>query len=406
MAVMQELPKLVPDSIAAYHTDRARCQIERKKAARKLVRQSKAKKPDGVDVDVDMEQPTEQKKEGAIEAGPSTSTYKTLEFGPAPLKPEILDHLVLGINETIKSLERAIDDLKLRLMMMVDRLDGINLKPGTNLLPTAPRDSSPRSPSPEPTTGKSKEISPPAFVVIPLHSISPQSLVTPIPQYAATYNALVWQWGQLARIIKTRTKEADWVEALGEDREEVRVVPLGRVEGELAAMVGLRRLACLTINVSLPHFLACLYSRAAARVILMLILMVQRSHPNLDLLEKILPKSVLHPPRHALTLPYPTSNLKVHHGKGNSTEQTKDPAPQPHVHYAPVTIKGITTSTPIDANSKKKKRLEEVRQKRIESKARRKLEREGGKKSKNSEKPREKGSKTGNTTKKSIGHKS
>lgn len=248
MAVMQELPKLVPDSIAAYHTDRARCQVERKKAARKLVRQTKAKKPEG-EVDVDMDPTTVQKEEVVVDAGPS----KSLEVGPAPTKPEILDHLVLGINETIKSLERAIDDLKLRLMMMVDRLDGINLKPGTNLLATAPQESTSRKPSPEPTTEEPKEISPPAFIVIPLHSISPQSLVTPIPQYAATYNALVWQWSQLARIVKTRTKESEWAEVLGQEREEVRVVPLGRVEGEMAAMVGLRRLACLTINVGSPH---------------------------------------------------------------------------------------------------------------------------------------------------------
>jgi len=99
----------------------------------------------------------------------------------------------------------------------------------------------------------------------------------------------------------------------------------------------------------------------------------QRSHPQLQLLEKILPKSVLHPPRHALTLPYPTSNLKVH------TNDTKDvSAPLPHVHYAPVTIKGVTTSTPVDANSKKKIRLGEVRQKRVEAKLKRKVEREGG----------------------------
>ena len=90
-----------------------------------------------------------------------------------------------------------------------------------------------------------------------------------------------------------------------------------------------------------------------------------------------MPKSVLHPPRHALTLPYPTSNLKVH---GNDVKD--ESAPLPHVHYAPVTIKGITTSTPVDANSKKKIRLGEVRQKRVEAKLKRKLEIEGGGKTK------------------------
>jgi len=94
-----------------------------------------------------------------------------------------------------------------------------------------------------------------------------------------------------------------------------------------------------------------------------------------------LPKSVLHPPRHALTLPYPTSNLKVH---GNDFKDVS--APLPHVHYAPVTIKGITTSTPVDANSKKKIRLGEVRQKRVEAKLKRKLEIEGGGKTKSKSK--------------------
>ena len=73
-----------------------------------------------------------------------------------------------------------------------------------------------------------------------------------------------------------------------------------------------------------------------------------------------------------MTLPYPTSNLKVHTGKDSGN------VPLPHVHYAPVTIKGITTKTPIDVNSRKKKRLEEVREKRVESKLKRKVEREGG----------------------------
>lgn len=43
-----------------------------------------------------------------------------------------------------------------------------------------------------------------------------------------------------------------------------------------------------------------------------------------------------------------------------------------------MTIKGITTSTPVDANSKKKIRLGEVRQKRVDAKLKRKSEREGG----------------------------
>lgn len=229
MAVMKELPRLVPDEIAAYHTSRARCQVDRKKATRKRARIAK--------VSGDLEMKVDS------ESGPLEELSTSLEN---PVKPEILDHMVLGINETIKSLETAIDDLKLRLLMIADRLNGIQLKPSTNLLPTA---SPERSPSPAPPLAK--ESSPPAFIIIPLQSISPQTLVAPIPQYAATYNSLVWQWGQLSRIAKTRIQESDWTDVIGEEREEILVVPLGRVEGEMAALVGLRRLACLAIVVSL-----------------------------------------------------------------------------------------------------------------------------------------------------------
>lgn len=61
-----------------------------------------------------------------------------------------------------------------------------------------------------------------------------------------------------------------------------------------------------------------------------------------------------------------------------------------------MTIKGITTSTPVDANSKKKVRLGEVRQKRADAKLKRKLERETGGKPK---------SKTKTTPKSKVGHK-
>jgi hypothetical protein len=39
-------------------------------------------------------------------------------------------------------------------------------------------------------------------------------------------------------------------DVIGGLKEEVRVVPLGKVEGEMAGMVGLRRLACLGVKVS------------------------------------------------------------------------------------------------------------------------------------------------------------
>jgi hypothetical protein len=189
--------------------------------------------------------PDEVNTESAILDAPMDNVEDMTDKGPA--KPEILNHLVLGINETIKSLERAIDDLKFTLLRMGDALNGTlpgsnAAQPQTRFLPTAP---APQTPSP-PTDHAETPLE---WIIIPLQSINPQTLVSPIPQYCATYNSLVYQHLQLGKAVRGRLKEADW-NVMGEDRLEVRVVPLGSVEGELAAMVGLRRLACLGIRVS------------------------------------------------------------------------------------------------------------------------------------------------------------
>ena len=174
-----------------------------------------------------------------------TSVEDTTAESIRPSPPHILNHLVLGINETIKALERNIDDLKERLTLIADKLNGISLPTRNDLLPTAPR-----SPSPEPSSGAGSGPSAPlGWVIVPLLSVNPQSLVSPIPQYCATYNSLVYQWGQLSKTVKTRLQESEW-DVLGEEREEVRVVPLGDVEKEMAGFVGLRRLACMGVRVS------------------------------------------------------------------------------------------------------------------------------------------------------------
>ena len=287
--------------------------------------------------------------------------------------PEVLQHLVFGINETIKSLERSIDDLKMRLMIMADALSG-TIKPALQvdsdgLLPTAPTDpeESPAitlNPAPVLVTPV-----PPAFIVIPLQSISPQSLVSAIPQYCATYNALVYQWGQLRKHVEAKWK-GGYQMVVGEPREEVRLVPLGDVEAEMAKLVGLRRLACVAIRVSVSDTPP---SHAYPS---------QTSHPSLQVLTDLLPKSVLQPPRHKITLPYVTSSLAVHSGGKRKRAQTEPVesnldtgALLPDVHYAPLTIKGITTTAPVDGQARKAKRLEEVRARRKEVKERTRQER-------------------------------
>jgi len=271
---MAALPQLVPSSIADYHVSRARCQKREKRGRRKDKRAigkeaaDTGDKGDVMDIveragqedtTVKEDASTGEKRKSVppdteIQIDPpakksrtSSSTKELHDTRPA--KPEILNHLVLGINETIKSLERSIEDLKLRLVMLANTLNASQLpQPKANhLLPTAPRSPSPPPPLPLPIP-LVERLNAPTFILIPIQSISPQSLVSPIPQYCATFNSLIYQYSQLVKVARTRLKgggDGDW-----EDREEVRVVPMGRVEEDMAGLGGLRRLACLAVRVS------------------------------------------------------------------------------------------------------------------------------------------------------------
>lgn len=219
-------------------------------------------------------------KKARKDASETTTTKE-----PQLTTPEILQHLVIGTNETIKELERNIDELKLRLMMIADKLNETQNKGKQkraaprpeDLLPTAPLSpSSSSSPSPPPsplqthqalpdppersgqdssTRGVSAhlakpKLSPIGWILIPLPSISPQSIVSPIPQYCATYNSLLYQWLQLKKVAEKRIPQTQLADVLGESRDEIRVVPLGKVELEMSQIIGLRRVACLSIRVS------------------------------------------------------------------------------------------------------------------------------------------------------------
>ncbi|WVF66466.1 hypothetical protein IAT40_001206 [Kwoniella sp. CBS 6097] len=432
-ATLHALKELIPADVADYHVSRARCHQQEKRVRRRQLRKdgkdeglvegkAGSVKSEVTGEDVPMsgmtsdDQPVigEKRKSADLSSSgqPAAKKPRTVDTTRTtaadgtqsstvtvdrPIKPVILSDLVLGINEVIKSLETHIDQLKVQLLMMGDALSGrqftkpssVNAGEGKerdvgHLLPTAPR-----SPSPEPDTvnpSESKDTATPSlatssprapplpleFVVVPLLSVNPPSLVSPIPQYCATYNALVYQHQQLARICRTRVKKDQLDELIGVEREECRVVPLGDVELEMAQLVGLRRLACLG---------------------------VRSSHPNIEIIRKLLPKSVLHSPRHALTLPIPTSTLNFHtttttkmkssskasqrqSGGAASTKTAKTsvlPVPVPDVHYADLHIKGIQTKMPVDNTARKAKRLEEVRRKRVEAKLRKKEGKRRGK---------------------------
>jgi hypothetical protein len=215
-----------------------------------------------------------------LPAGPSTTTATI-----RPTVPPLLDHLVFGINEVVKMLERQSDQLRIRIMELGDVLakqqaggkgktkDASNGAKNRELLPTAPTgnvsgnvtapetlstvhtdESSATAPA-----ATSSRLSPLQYIIIPLGSINPPTLVSHIPPYAATHNTLVYQYNHMVRVARSRLSATCMKEAVGsvgeegadvKEEEEVRVVPLGRVEEELAQMAGLRRLACIGVRVS------------------------------------------------------------------------------------------------------------------------------------------------------------
>jgi hypothetical protein len=321
-SVLQTIPQLVPENVAPYHVSRQRCQKQasRRKQKDRRKAQANAKTTSGVggtgvngekatineaskmeDREISAaktstgpggDQKGARKRASAppIAARPAKKARKdasedTTSKNPQLTTPEILQHLVIGTNETIKELERNIDELKLRLMMIADRLNETQNKGKQkraaprpeDLLPTAPLSpSSSSSPSPPPSPQQihqalpdppgrgaqdssargvsahlaKPKLSPIGWILIPLPSISPQSIVSPIPQYCATYNSLLYQWLQLKKVAEKRIPQTQLADVLEESRDEIRVVPLGKVELEMSQMIGLRRVACLSIRVS------------------------------------------------------------------------------------------------------------------------------------------------------------
>lgn len=264
--VVHLLRELIPSDVADYHVSRARCHIKEKRAKRaQKTKETKASSEQSDSSEkADQEQAGKADDEDAemedLESSAGQKQKQSSDIFESGLKrperPEILSHLVLGINEVIKSIEHQIGSLKTRIMIMGDALNGD--QPGkpdaSNFLPTAPRSPSPSNSDAEATEGQSQSVLSPSapvnFIIIPLLSINPQSLVSPILQYCATYNAHVYQHTQLAKILRTRLKKSQWTDVIGDEREEIAVVPLGAVEKDLADMVGLRRLACLALRVS------------------------------------------------------------------------------------------------------------------------------------------------------------
>lgn len=303
LGVMAALPQIIPVEVADYHVSRQRCSQAAKRARKR--------KSEGKEV-------TQE------EADSENIIYR----------PDVLDHLVLGLNETTKALERSIADLRLQMAILADALAAKTTTP--RFLPAGPTAATPIT-------------SPLVFVVIPHTSVSPFSLIEDVATTIATHNTLLQQYSQLR--MATNAPQHSHLAHLASDIPEIRLVPLGRREAELAAAAGLRRLSSFA---------------------------VRASHPALAVLDRLLPHSILRPPKHSVTLPWPSLSLTVHgeETKKTETENKKaekakavDSVPVPPIEYAALHIKGIHTTAPADPAARKERRLAEVRAKRVETKA-------------------------------------
>lgn len=312
---MSELPQIIPQEVADYHVSRARCSKAAKRA----------------------------RKAAALKEGEASATEAAKEPSePIPaeaIRPDILDHLVLGLNEVIKALEQATRELEVQLIELADAIEGVPSMP--RFLPTEPTE-------PVEAVGKvSAPAAPLSHVLVPHLSVSPLALVDPIPALCATYNTHVRQLRVLAKSAPANVSVPD--------SAEIRLVSLGKEEAEVAALAGLRRVACFA---------------------------VRKSHPQVGVLDELCKN--IPPPRHSITLPFPT-RLRVIDGEkssGEGSQKDKQGAkgttklPDAPVQYAPLHVKALHTTAPLDNNARKAVRLEEVRKKRAENKAKRRQARE------------------------------
>lgn len=308
LGVMAALPKVMPVEVADYHVSRQRC--------------SRAAKRD-----------RKRKRTADGEVSTTGETGKVEQSIVQP--PSILEHLVLGLNETTKALERSIADLRFRMAILGDNLAASSSSP--RYLPTEPREV---TAPPE---------NPVVFILVPHTSVSPFTLIADLATTVATHNTLSRQHSQLRTA--TNAPQFKHLAHLASGVPEIRLVPLGSREKELAAAAGLRRLTSFA---------------------------VRANHPNIAVLEGLLPTNILQPPRHSVTLPWPSMNLTVHNGeepKANGAKKAAAPGktalPVPPIEYAALHIKGVHTTAPADATARKAQRLIEVRAKRVEDKSQR-----------------------------------
>ncbi|KAL7418985.1 hypothetical protein Q5752_006669 [Cryptotrichosporon argae] len=323
-SILALMPNLIPPSIAAYHAARDRSHRSSKRKASK---------------------PTVAANALPVPSGPSSSAPPaSLDAAPAPSPafepPEILAHLVIGLNETLKLVETATALVRLRSQVLHDAL----LAYTSGLLPAARAAHENFAPGP-------------AYVLVPHLSVSPAALVAPVLAVVATHNAVVFQHAHVVRAARARIPMR--VAEMGEDEVgECKVVPMGDREVALAEAAGLRRVAAVVIKAS---------------------------HPALAKLDALLPASVLKAPRHALTLPFAPLRVvdAAHGGAGGAAAASSAVSAaggpgmglEVEAELVPLPVKALSTAAPVDAGSRKGARLAEVRKRRVEGKMARRAER-------------------------------
>lgn len=203
--------------------------------------------------------------------------------------PDLLSHLVFGINEVSKRMEKQIAWLAEEADVLcgepvVPRLGGSNspakssLRPrrgvlAANLVPTAPVEpiveegDADMEPSAASTTNSTPNSVPPAplrIIYVCQRDVNPPALAEAIPQYARSWNAVARACrSRLAQVLRDLSGNGttEGTEANLQDRErleralracvEVLVVPLpAGAEYELAMASGLRRVAVVGMTVS------------------------------------------------------------------------------------------------------------------------------------------------------------
>ncbi|KAJ9121606.1 hypothetical protein QFC22_002225 [Naganishia vaughanmartiniae] len=330
--VLALLCEAMPE-VATYHTSRDRCKADSKRHNKKLMKKVSAdaapQAPIPMEIDTDIVPSSLQSQ-----PPPSPKSEKL-----PPRLPSILQYMVIGINEVVKTLEKQ----KTQLEIEVDALIH-GREPKMDLIPagvdqhTLIVTASATVPNKEHTALGRPNTVPLRAIFVCVHDVNPRELVDHLPTYVSTFNGLVQhsrskleQWCQEQSAVEGKKGEnavqraRQKIEYLGREGE-VLLVPFAKgAEQVLAHAVGLRRISMLGVTAQFPH------------------LDVLLKHATQDGgLKPLLPPFQLY----ALA----------------------PPAALAAQLYAPTRLKAVHTTVPADAKARKVKRVEEVKRVRQEKK--------------------------------------